>query len=195
MKRVWRFLLVCVCSVCLVLTGCQASGRGDATNDALGGQTQPSTATTVGTQSTQPTAVVTLPDHDLGIQNGKSDLTIGKTGKVRLEYSGVRSSVRYITSPEQIAQYDALGEYDEEFFREHALILVMETVTTGSTDVGISGVRLDGGVAAVTLSHGFSNDAATTVMTTWLLWAEVESGLEYQWVIANPAVASDAQRS
>uniref|UniRef100_UPI001C9E8AF7 hypothetical protein n=1 Tax=Klebsiella pneumoniae TaxID=573 RepID=UPI001C9E8AF7 len=77
-----------------------------------------------------------------------------------------------------------LAGYDEAYFVEKALVVVYETVSSGSVQVDIASI--DGGV--VTLSHEMSGNVGTADMATWLLWAEVDAGLDYTWSVANPAV-------
>lgn len=108
----------------------------------------------------------------------------GGSGCVRVEYTGNISSVRYITSADQLPEHEALAGYDAAYFENKALVLVKETVTSGSVRVGIASI--ENGV--VTLSHEMAGQLGTADMATWLLWAEVEAGLEYDWSVANPAV-------
>ncbi len=186
MKQVWNVLIVLICTT-LLLNGCRASQQNAVDPGAEG-------ESTTETQGQDPTETVTLPDGALIIPNGQSDLPLVNQGKARLGYTGIAGTVRYITSPEQILQYEALRQYDAAFFREHALILVIETVTSGNTDIEISGVLLDGKTATVKLYHRNSSDASTMVMTTWLLWAEVDAGLDYVWHLENPAISPDVEK-
>lgn len=118
---------------------------------------------------------------------------VDTAGKVRITYTGNRSSVVYITSVDQLPdELDGEG-YDEAYFEEHALILVTETVSSGSVDVGILSVAYSGDTALVTLYHEVPDGAMTTDdMATWLIWAEAEPDLDYQWLVENPALESDA---
>lgn len=128
---------------------------------------------------------VTLPKDEE--ETGGENVTVGATGCIRVEYTGNVSSVRYITSADQLPDHEALAAYDAAYFEDKALILVRETVSSGSVKVGIAAI--EGGV--VTLSHEMSGDAGTADMATWLLWAEVDAGLDYEWSVANPAVESN----
>lgn len=117
-------------------------------------------------------------------------------GKLRLTYTGRRSSAQYVTSSDQLPAYSELEQYDTDWFAEHALVLVTETVSSGSTDVEIASITVnkEKKTVVVTLSHSVTapgvND--TQDMATWLLWAEVDTGLdEFQWSIDNPALRSD----
>ena len=185
MKRMMCALLV----LALLLCGCQSAAL-------PGGETQGQTeevteeATEEATENVtevefteNETPGVTLPmfEQETGTGNG---LALGDTGCVRVSYNGNVSSVRYITSAEQLPDNEALADYDEAYFAEKALIVVYETVGSGSVKVGIASVK-DG---AVTLSHDMPGDAGTADMATWLLWAEVEQGLDFTWSIANPAL-------
>lgn len=87
-----------------------------------------------------------------------------------------------------------MSAYDDAFFKDHALVLVQESVSSGSVEVGIESVSLKADhTAVVTLTHQGPGEGqvGTADMATWLLWAEVDTGLEdYQWTVANPALES-----
>ena len=63
-----------------------------------------------------------------------------------------------------------------------------------TVEVGIESVSLKADHAAVvTLTHQGPGEGqvGTADMATWLLWTEVDTGLEdYQWTVANPALES-----
>lgn len=131
---------------------------------------------------------------DFGSEAIKNRVLSTSTGKIRIPYTGKRSSVIYVTSASSLPDYEELEIYDDAYFQEHALLLVTETVNSGSIDVGIQSVDVEGSSAILTLYHNkpFRSSAITEDMATWLLWLEVESGLDYQWKIANPALRNDA---
>ena len=114
--------------------------------------------------------------------------TVGDTG------DGNVSSALYVTSAAQLPDYPELSAYDDAFFKDHALVLVQESVSSGSVEVGIESVSLKADHAAVvTLTHQGPGEGqvGTADMATWLLWTEVDTGLEdYQWTVANPALES-----
>lgn len=185
MKRAMAMTLALV--LLLSLAGC--GGRGQATG---------SNPTNPGATGSTPTGTVETPpptDHrdpaggGLGDPNG---LQLGKTGRIRVTYTINMSSIRYITSVEQLPHYEELKQFDEAYFREKALILVFETVNSGMVQVDIESVTLNGNTASVRLAHNTSSGVSTGDMATWLLWAEVDRGLIYQWVVENPAVKSEA---
>jgi hypothetical protein len=120
---------------------------------------------------------------------------IGETGRIRVTYKGNLCSVQYVTSVDQLPDYPELRAYDDAYFQNHALLLVYETVTSGSVEVGIQDIRLEGTRGLVQLSHEMQGDAGTAVMTTWLVWAEVEAGLDYTWIVENPMVEPQVKRS
>ena len=113
---------------------------------------------------------------------------LGETGCVRITYTNNVSNVRYVTKVEELPDYEALAKYDAAYFENKALLVILETTASGSVQVGIESIA-DG---TVTLSHEMSGDAGTTDMATWLLWAEVDQGLEGNWKVANPALANTA---
>ena len=111
-------------------------------------------------------------------------------GSVRIGYTGNQNSVVYVTSPEQLPAVEELKKYDADYFRTRALVLVRETVGSGSTRVSIQAISQKDQTVYVALLHE-SPEVGTADMATWLLWAEVEPGLEnFQWVLANPALKS-----
>ncbi len=120
-------------------------------------------------------------------------MILGNTGKTRIAYSGTTNGVRYITSADQLPQNQALEAYDDAYFETKALILVTETVNSGSIQVAIKGVTVENGMACVTLRHEMPGDVGTDDMATWLLWAEVKQGLDYEWVLENPAMESESE--
>ena len=129
-----------------------------------------------------------LPGNVTGESVEGTALELGESGKARITYTENRSSVSYITSASMLPDQDELKKYDDAYFKDHALVLVTETVTSGSIKVGIESVTVDGDQAVVTLSREMSGDFGTTDMATWLIWVEVETGLDCQWTVANPAL-------
>lgn len=179
MKRMLCLILL----LAVLLCGCQSavvvSGDNETENN-----TEKVTETEVDVTGIQDPDV-TLPKNEE--ETGGDSTSVGATGCVRVEYTGNVSSVRYITSVDQLPDHEALAAYDAAYFESKALLLVWETVSSGSVRVGIAAI--EGGV--VTLSHELSGDAGTADMATWLLWAEVEAGLDETWSVANPAVQSE----
>ena len=202
MRKMLCLMLALLCAVSL-LAGCRSSeGQPQSsetetsapqTEDGNTGSSETTEMTeaseTTQTTEASETTMVGLPGE---AQSG-GDITLGQTGKLKITYTVDRNSVRYITSASQLPDYEELKGYDDAYFQDHALILVMETVTSGSVNVDIESVAVDGGIAAVTLSHEMPEGMTTAVMTTWLLWAEVETGLDYEWVLTNPAVPSEQE--
>ena len=177
------FALLCAGAL---LCGCAAS---PAMEDPT---TTPTTVTEPQEQETleiveQETVEATIPTRDPQIQDGDA-LTLGQTGCARIAYTYNVSSVRYVTSADEISGYPELAAYDEAYFQDHALLVVLETTGSGSVKVGIESV-VEGRVA---LSHEMTGDVGTSDMATWLLWAEVEKGLTEDWVVVNSAMKSSA---
>jgi hypothetical protein len=182
-------LAISLCLLCL-LPGCRAS-RDPVTQPDV----QSATESTVEIIPIPPESVeVTVPKPVPGEEAGETPPMI-MGGSVRLTYTGNVSGVRYVTSPESLPEIPELQKYDAAWFRENALILVTETVTGGSIQVGIRDIRLEGERAFVVLSREMQGDVGTTVMTTWLLWAEVDRGLAYSWTVENPALPPEGERS
>ena len=152
---------------------------------------------------TPPSACVSSEEHSAGDaaaaapsleapDDPGTETPVAAEGKVRITYTGNRSSVRYITSTEALPDYPELEQFDDAYFAEHALVLVTETVNSGSVNVGIRSVNISGSTASVALYHEVPENGATTDdMAAWLLWAEVEPGLDCQWAVENPALPPD----
>lgn len=190
MKRTVCLFLALLLALSLLAAGCRSSQE-EAPSGCDGLPIDDSeNETGIVTEETEPaaTTLATVPKEDMSLLPRESDLEIAATGAIRVTYAGNVSSARYITSVSQLPDYPELAVYDEAYFQEHALVLVLETVTNGTVKVGISGIELDEKAASVQLSHEAQGEMGTTVMTTWLLWAEVEAGLEYSWSVGNPAV-------
>ena len=112
-------------------------------------------------------------------------------GRMRLTYIGRRHSVSYADSPEKLPYELRTEEYGEKFFAERALLIVVETVNSGSVRIGIEAAVREDDTVTVTLSHEVP-EYGTDDMATWMLWAEVERGLDgCEWRLANPALPSD----
>jgi opacity protein-like surface antigen len=193
MKR----FLICICVLCLLLTGCQSAHIAPSEGTVSAG------TTAAGTVS-DGTAGTTLPDYfDSGAgQLGPTPLPtnlppmleirlIETAGKLRLPYAGNQSSIQYITAPDQLPDEEALTGYDEAYFQDHALLLIIETVGSGSVRLEAHSFSVLDGVASVTLSHELDGDVGTADMATWMLWVELEAGLDYSWELDNPALPSD----
>lgn len=118
-------------------------------------------------------------------------------GKIKLTYRGNESSVKYITSADQLPDYGVLETYDDTYFQTHALILVTESVPSGSIEVSIEAIEKTQEGYGVTLSHDGpqQGQAGTHDMVTWLLWAEVAQGMEGTWTVANPALTPEGEKS
>lgn len=179
MKRMMCAMLVLV----LLLCGCQSAAMPGGEN-----QTQTEAVTEAPTEPTVEVTLmdppeVTLPHTGLETQTGEK-LDLGPTGCQRVPYTHNVSNVFYVTAVDQLPGYEALQAYDEAYFAEKALLVVLESVGSGSMKVGIESVS--NGV--VTLSHELPGDVGTADMATWLLWAEVEQGLEFTWSVSNPAL-------
>ena len=165
--------IVCAVLCVLMLWGCAASKPVETTPN----QTEPDQEPIGATIPLNITEPVTGASQDLG-----------ETGCVRIGYTNNVSRVLYVTKASDLAAYPELNQYDDAYFAHHALVVVLESTSSGSVKVGIESIS-DG---VVTLSHEMPGNVGTTDMATWLLWAEVEQGLEETWSVANPALKSDS---
>lgn len=168
MKKILCMLLAAL----LLLTGCTPASPGETT----------APETTVPEETEQTLPIQTMPD--LGIGDAEGELIwFRNSSKVRLDYTGDRSYVRYITNLDQLPDEEALQGYDEAFFAESALLVVVETVGSGSVQLEIESVHISGGTARVTLKRNMPGEMGTADMATWMLWVEVEQGLDCEWVL------------
>lgn len=168
--------LIWLCVICLLFSSCKSTQSSQET-------TAPTTAAPT-TAQTSPSA--TPADGPLLLQN---------PGKLRIPYTTNRSGAQYITSVSQLPKDDVFQKYDDAFFETKALLLVTETVGSGSVDVSIDSVSVSDSTATILLSHELPGDAGTADMTTWLLWVEVDAGLDLQWTVANPAFQNTSDAS
>ena len=146
-----------------------------------------------GSSKTDPTETTghTLPSHtrnygDLGI-----DVPFQLAGSRTVTYTVNTSKARYVTSAADLPDHEELSQYDDAWFEDHALLLIYESVASGSVQVGIESIQIEEGTANITLTHEPTGELGTTVMTTWLLWAEVDQGLQYTWTVVNPALENN----
>ena len=180
----WKRRLIPVCLAACMLAGCGLPRQKD---------TQPPTTLNPGETTAQPDfGDVVIGDDTPGDPVGEE-----AQGKERLTYEGVESSVRYVTSPDQLPDCEALEKYDEAYFADHALILVTQSVSSGSVEVSIKAIQETETGCGVVLSYGEpgKDQAGTADMATWLLWAQTEQGLEGTWEIVNPALTPEGEKS
>lgn len=177
MKKV----LCAVLALLLVLTGCRTVGEETVP------PTEPSLEATEADR-TYETTIPVLPEggFDPGPINGGQtgeELPFTNPGKLRISYTGDRCYVRYVTAVEQLPPEGDWGFYDETFFETGALVILVETVSSGSVQLELESIRVDGDTANVTVKRTMSGDVGTADMATWLLWAEVEKNLNYTWIL------------
>lgn len=188
----WKWMLAAGCALCLLLTGCRVQG------DAPSAQATPAASGSAQNES--------QPEGTPGVGNvvGGNDFAPAQgdpveesaRGKTRIAYNGNESTVRYITSASQLPLYQPLSQYDDAFFQDHALVVVTESVSSGSIEVEIDSIRYTDTRNSVVLYHSAPQDdqAGTNDMVTWLLWAEVERDIPGTWTVANPALTPDAEK-
>lgn len=181
MKKTITVFLLLLCAAGLLLMGCRSADV-PAHREPTADQAPASENTTDQTQ----------PDNDaesdtvIGIPGGDdTQIQLGQCGKLRIPYAGAANGVRYITDSSQLPDYPELASYNEAYFRNHALLLVTRTVSSGSAKVDIQSVEMENGVAVVSLAYELPEGLGTADMTTWLLWAEVEQGLDCGWILKN----------
>lgn len=180
----WKKCLIPICMVACLLAGCGLLREEE---------TQPSKIA----DSMESTMQPDLEDVVIGGDTSGDPVGEEAQGKERLTYGGVESAVRYVTSADQLPDCEALQKYDDAYFETHALILVTQSLTSGSVDVSIKAIQKTETGYGVVLSYGESqkDQAGTADMATWLLWAETEQGLEGTWEIVNPALTPEGEKS
>lgn len=160
---------------------------------AMAGCADVQTDSTTDTKPTRPS--ISEPDVTEGTRTPPAalapEVVILKTGKVNIPYTINVSNVRYATSVDMLPTQDEFAQFDATFFEKYALVIVTETVNSGSLEVGIESITVENGVGRVKLSHRPGGALGSGVKTAWLLWAQVEQGLEYTWEVINPALESD----
>jgi len=193
MKKWISLLLV----LCMLLSACGPAGTeqpGETVDsDVQTGEGSTSSVQEETTATERPSLdheiVITAPIGGVGIPD--SDLVLGESGRIRIDYTGDRNSVRYVTDVTGIPAYPELAGYDEAYFAEKALLLVIVTEGSGSIRPQICSVKTDDQTATVYLDHSMEGDVGTADMATWLLWVELEAGLEYQWKLAGRTIQQD----
>lgn len=175
MKKMFCILL----ALMLLLAGCAEVEQPGETTAAPRETTQPE-------ETTFPTLAPDAPviGPILGDTEGE-EAAFANPGKVRIEYQGNRSYVRYVTSVGELPPEGSWEGYDADYFQTRALLIVVETVASGSVQLELESIRISGGNASVSIKRSMSGDVGTSDMATWMLWAEVDKGLDFTWTLAN----------
>ena len=174
MKRI-----ICIILVVLLLPGCRMVG-----NETVSA-TEPAAIPRESAQLPE-TAVPGNPERDSSsgaVPEGK--LPFANAGKARIPYTGNASWVRYITAVEELPREGTWDGYDAAYFETGALLVVVETVGSGSVRLELDSILIEGDTAFITINRTMSGDVGTADMATWLLWAEVEKGLNCTWTLEN----------
>lgn len=169
----FKGLIAVTLMLCLLLAGCHTGTSTTAADTA--GTTLP--------EITEPTN--TRPVLTNGVEHEV-------LGSCTVTYSVDISQVKYITSADGLPNYEELAEYDDAWFTDHAMLVIMQTVGSGNTVVKLESIEQEDGVASITLEYASGGALGNANTTTWMLWVAVERDLDYTWQIANPAVESDA---
>ena len=171
MKKLYILLLLG--AILLSTVGCKSSGTLDA-------GTQPNDTADVSHTGdfSEPTGsgFATLP--------GLPDTEPQENYRVRIPYNGKVRNVIYVESRDQLPGNSAFDRYTDDYFAENALVIVTISTSSGSAKPRIDSISYDDGRATVLLSMNMEGDG-TSDMACWLLWAEVEAGLDYQWSIGS----------
>lgn len=177
--------LICtVLALLLVLTGCK--GAGTSATSPTDAQPQELSAPTQAASGLLPETVpASLKEGELPFENA---------GKARLAYQGNRSYVRYVTKVEDLPPECSWEGYDEAYFETKALLIVVETVSSGSVQLELESIRISDGTASVSIKRTMSGDVGTADMATWLIWAEVEKGLECTWTLENASQLPEGEK-
>ncbi len=165
--------------LCLSLLGCsqpQETPQGSIPSTAP--STQPSNPGKPLPGETVPT----VPGTEVAFEN---------PGVAKVQYSVNVSSVRYITEASQLPNYDALKKYDAAFFETKALVVILDSVSSGAIQPHVHSITFDNGKNTVVLGRDIDSTVTIPVMTTWLIWAEVERELPGSWMIHNPSLPSN----
>lgn len=173
-------ILCALLALMFLLSGCAGSGQPD--------------------QTTAPAQIMELPEveFDTPVQENPGQplnpiggslegdqLAFANPAVSRVAYTGIRSYVKYITSPQELPNEGQWQGFDDAFFEKHALLVVVETVNSGSVRLELESITVADGVASVSIKRSLSGEVGTSDMATWMLWAQVEKGLDYTWTLAN----------
>lgn len=173
----------CLLIFAALLTGCH---RGTSATTA----TTAATTTAAATNSSEIDSTIptegTRGEPDIGI-----DVKFKVLGTQNIKHTIDISQAKYVTSVEELPNYEILEEYDAAWFQEHALLVIYETVPGGKITVDIDSIKLDGSRADITLARKYDGKISTTSNVVWLLWAEVDRDLHYTWNITNPTLENN----
>ena len=165
MKKIAAWTL----TFCLLFAGCQS------TESAQAGQELP-----ISTEEIEP--ILNERNEQLNqqvISAGRVEFRNG--GRQRIPYTGAVSTVQYITSVEQLPNYEVFKQYDAEFFKENALVLVTQSTGSGSAQLEIESLLVENGEVVVKMKQTMPEGEGTMDMAAWLVWVEVDAGLDFQW--------------
>lgn len=163
-KRIFALIL----AMCLLLAGCAPAGQ----------ETQGSTHPSAGEETHEA--------PDLGLKIAFTEL-----GNINLTHSVNVSYAVYVTRAEDVPNYAQFSEFDEAWFENHALLLIYESVASRNVQVSVESILKDGETARITLAHETDASAGAALKVTKLVWLEVEQGLQFSWIIENPALPSE----
>ena len=122
MKYKRLLTLVLAAALCIVAAACGTKNNAPGTD----------TPTKTDTPTAAPGGTQTVGDTGNGTVREDGSYVPGQVNRLRLTYNGNVSSALYVTSAAQLPDYPELSAYDDAFFKDHALVLVQESVSSGS---------------------------------------------------------------
>jgi len=122
------------------------------------------------------------------------EIAFSDPGQCRIAYTGQIPWVRYITSRDQLPEQEMLKDYDEDFFRENALVVLCVTLNSGSIRPRIGQILYRDGRAEVIVIREAEGDVMTQDLAAWLLWARVDRDLSCPFRLEEDFLPDGAEK-